>query len=142
MGMLRTSLLGLFLAASLSVAQAQQLSTDDGAAIRGVIQNQVEAFRRDDSGQAFGFAAPAIQSLFGSPENFLNAVRNNYQPVYRPRQFEFRELRTLDGTVVQQVYVVGPDNQPKLALYLMERQPDGSWRIAGCVLVDFEGQSV
>jgi hypothetical protein len=69
-------------------------------------------------------------------------VRNNYQPVYRPRQFEFRELRTLDGTVVQQVYVVGPDNQPKLALYLMERQPDGSWRIAGCVLVDFEGQSV
>jgi hypothetical protein len=80
--------------------------------------------------------------MYGSPDIFLEAVRQGYRPVYRPRQVEFRELRVMDGAVVQQVYVVGPDNEPKLALYFMEKQPDGSWRISGCVLLDFEGQSV
>ena len=124
-----------------SDAGAQQVNAGDSAAIHDVIQGQLDAFRRDDSQAAFGFAAPGIQSMFRSPEIFLEAVRQGYRPVYRPRQVEFRELKTIDGAIVQQVYVVGPDNEPKLALYIMEQQPDGSWRIAGCVLLDFEGQS-
>jgi ketosteroid isomerase-like protein len=124
-----------------SDAGAQQAKADDSAAIHDVIQGQLDAFRRDDGEAAFGFAAPGIQSMFRSPETFLEAVRQGYRPVYRPRKVEFRELKSIDGAVVQQVYVVGPDNEPKLALYIMEQQPDGSWRIAGCVLLDFEGQS-
>lgn len=125
-----------------ATALAQQISSADGTAIHGVVQGQLDAFRRDDSDKAFSFAAPGIQSMYGSPDTFLEAVRQGYRPVYRPRKVEFRELRVMDGAVVQQVYVVGPDNEPKLALYFMERQPDGSWRISGCVLLDFEGQSV
>jgi hypothetical protein len=135
-------LLALALAGAFDAARAQALSDADRNAIHGVIQSQLNAFRRDDSGTAFGFAAPAIQSMYGSPEMFLEAVRRAYRPVYRPRQVEFRDLKTIDGAIVQQVYVVGPDNEPKLALYIMERQPDGTWRISGCVLLDFEGQSV
>jgi len=140
---LRTALLVLVLTAlASSMAVAQELSKADGNAIHGVVQGQLDAFRRDDSDKAFSFAAPGIQSMYGSPDMFLEAVRQGYRPVYRPRQVEFRELRIMDGAVVQQVYVVGPDNEPKLALYFMEKQPDGSWRISGCVLLDFEGQSV
>jgi hypothetical protein len=32
------------------------------------------------------------------------------------------------------VLLVGPDGKPVMALYAMERQPDGSWRIDGCML--------
>jgi hypothetical protein len=37
--------------------------------------------------------------------------------------------------------VIGPDGQPALALYAMERQPDGSWRIAGCTLTRPPGEA-
>jgi len=140
---LRTALTIMLLTAlAPATVLAQQISSADGNAIHGVVQGQLDAFRRDDSDKAFSFAAPGIQSMYGSPDMFLEAVRQGYRPVHRPRKVEFRELRVMDGAVVQQVYVVGPDNEPKLALYFMEKQPDGSWRISGCVLLDFEGQSV
>ena len=42
--------------------------------------------------------------------------------------------------MTQQVYVVGPDGVARLALYFMQQQSDGSWRVSGCVLLDFEGE--
>ena len=71
----------------------------DRAAIRETIQAQLDAFRRDDGETAFGFASPTIQSLFGTPELFMQMVRQGYRPVYRPQVFEFRELVTLHGLV-------------------------------------------
>ena len=53
---------------------------------------------------------------------------------YRPRAVVFGELRRVDSTVLQLVEVVGPDGALVLAVYEMEQQGDGSWRIAGCVL--------
>src|SRR6185369_1035867 len=101
---LRTALTTLLLTALAPLAAiAQDLSKADGSAIHGVVQGQLDAFRRDDSDKAFSFAAPGIQSMYGSPDMFLEAVRQAYRPVYRPRKVEFRELRIMDGAVVQQV---------------------------------------
>lgn len=111
------------------------LSTGDRTAIQGTIRGQMEAFERDDAAAAFALAAPAIQEMFGTPERFLAMVRNGYAAVYRPREVEFRDLVTVEDIVVQQVLVVGPDGRPQIALYTMERQPDGLWRIGGCTLV-------
>ena len=113
---------------------AQDLSPADRSAIRDVIQGQVEAFRRDDGGQAFGLASPMIQGMFGSPEVFMDMVRQGYQPVYRPRVFDFREIVSLDGQPTQKVHVVGPDGRPVTAYYPMVQLPDGTWRINGCYL--------
>ena len=125
----------LFMAASVpGTAAAQDLSAADQAAIRDVIQRQVEAFRQDDGGQAFGYASPMIQGMFGSPEIFMDMVRQGYQPVYRPRAFDFREIVTLDGQPTQKVHVIGPDGRPVTAYYPMVRLPDGNWRINGCYL--------
>jgi len=115
-------------------AAAQDLSAADRSAIRDVIQGQVEAFRRDDGGHAFAAASPMIQGMFGSPETFMDMVRQGYQPVYRPRVFDFREIVTLDGQPTQKVHVVGPDGRPVTAYYPMVQLPDGTWRINGCYL--------
>ena len=69
-------------------------------------------------------------------------VRQGYQPVYRPRQVSFGELAAVDGIPVQHVHVIGPDGTPVTALYVMERQPDGAWRINGCYLVAPKGEGV
>jgi len=110
----------------------------DRAAIQQVIGDQIAAFRRDDGDAAFALASPGIQRMFGTADGFMAMVRGGYQPVYRPRSYSFRELVTIDGLVVQPVAVVGPDGRRVTALYPMEQQPDGSWRIAGCQLVEPE----
>ena len=115
-------------------AAAEDLSAADRTAIRAVIQGQVDAFRRDDGAGAFGYASPAIRGMFGSPDLFMDMVRQGYQPVYRPRAFDFREIVTLNGEPTQKVDVVGPDGRAVTAFYPMTRLPDGSWRINGCYL--------
>jgi hypothetical protein len=115
-----------------AIAQAQDGA--DKPAIVGVIQKQLDAFQGDRAAEAFGYASPDIQHLFGTADNFLAMVRQGYPPVYRPRSVDFRELVTSEGRIVQKVLFVGPDGVPVIAEYFMERQPDGSWRIDGCRL--------
>jgi hypothetical protein len=124
----------LLVLAGMASAQQLALSDTDRAAIRDIIGRQVEAFRRDDGDTAFGLASPTIQGMFGSPGIFMDMVRQGYQPVYRPKVFDFREIVELDGQPTQKVHVVGPDGRPVTAFYPMTQLPDGSWRIDGCYL--------
>ena len=129
------ALLGLLLGLAVTAAaQEPPLSTADRAAIQQIIQAQVDAFRRDDGDVAFGYASPTIQGMFGRSDVFMDMVRQGYQPVYRPRVFDFREIVDLHGQPAQKVHVVGPDGRPVTAIYPMTQLPDGSWRIDGCYL--------
>ncbi len=129
----------LLLCAALTMparAETARVSPADRGAIRSVITRQMEAFKRDDAPGAFAFAAPHIQATFGDPAHFIAIVRHAYLPVYRPHSVEFTGLTSDGGAVVQTVELVGPDGAPKTAYYTMEHEPDGSWRIAACALVD------
>ena len=104
---------------------------DPAGDIRQVIENQLDAFRRDDGTAAFSYASPSIRRKFRSAEIFMQMVQGGYPQVYRPRTVEFEEL-TLDGDrAVQRLFFIGPDGGGSLALYFMERQPGGSWKIDG-----------
>lgn len=123
-------------------SNAEPMPAADAAAIQAVIQGQMDAFRVDDWQRAFGYAAPAVQTKFVSPEIFSQMVRSGYQPVYRPKGVEFREVKASEFGPTQEVFVIGPDDRSYLAYYTMERQPDGTWRISGCYLVRGQDQSV
>ena len=125
----------LVVAPASAPASAQDLGAEDRAMIESVIRAQLAAFLRDDEAAAFGYAAPGIQASFQSPANFMEMVRRGYQPVYRPRTFEFREVRKGPAGPEQRVFVIGPDGKAYVAIYPMERQPDGTWRVNGCFLV-------
>ena len=120
-------------------AQPQTPGPADRAAIRSVIESQMAAFLKDDAVGAFSFANPMIQRMFGSPERFMSMVREGYAPVYRPSNVAFGPLDLVEGQWIQAVSVIGPDGQPALALYAMEKQADGSWLIAGCSLTKSPG---
>jgi len=105
-------------------------------AIRRVIERQLEAFHNGDAVAAFVYASPEIQAKYRTPDNFMSAVRTFYQPVYRPRrEGGFTSLYIIDGTLTQPVLLVGPNGDFVLALYAMQKQPDGEWKIAGCSLI-------
>jgi hypothetical protein len=117
------------------------LDAGDRAAIQEVILKQLDAFQRDDEAEAFSYASPSIQSRFRTPAEFMRMVRSGYEAVYRPQSTHFLEAFVLDGQVLQPLEVVAPDASVVVAFYMMERQPDGTWRIAGCMLSAPEGRA-
>ena len=118
------------------------LAAPDQQAIRQVIEAQLDAFQHDDGDRAFGFATPAIQQKFGNAATFMQMVKSGYTAVYRPRSVVFDQLLDTDFGPDQVVKVIGPDGRAYTAHYIMQKQPDGRWRINGCYLTRMEDQSV
>jgi hypothetical protein len=116
-------------------------AADDVAAAQGVIRSQVEAFGRDDAAAAYSYAAPAIRELFPQADIFMFMVQHSYAPVYRHKSFEFGEARAADGRVAQRARIVDDNGGTWDALYTLEQQPDGSFKIIGCTLLK-PGQAV
>jgi Domain of unknown function (DUF4864) len=121
-------------------AAAQELSPADTQEFQRIITAQIEAFRADDGPAAYGYAAPAIKKIFPSPEIFMEMVRKGYRPVYRPQSFAFGSItEEMSGRPTQRVMIIDQAGKSWVALYAFERQPDGSWKIIGCTLVESEG---
>jgi len=137
---------GVALAALQGVAFAQepQVSADDARALQAVIRAQLAAFAEDQAGKAFAYATPSIQRAFVTPENFLAMVRNSYPVVYRPAAVAFLApfpASAADGAqVLQPVRMTDADGLLWIAVYMMQRQPDGAWLTNGCRLARSQGQ--
>lgn len=114
--------------------RVQDVPASDLTAIRAVVLSQLEAFKKGDGVLAFSFAAPNIRSVFGTPERFIEMVQTGYPEIYRPISVEFgKAVRSAGalGQVSQLITFIGQDGKKVVALYQMERQPDGIWKIAG-----------
>ncbi len=137
-----------------ALAAAEPLGAGDRQAIRSIIQSQLDAFQRDDGHEAFSYASPGIRQMFQTADIFMAMVRGGYAvkmfqtadifmamvrggyaAVYRPRAVEFLETLVKDRRTVQMMRFVGPDGVAVIAMYTMERQPDGTWKISGVVLL-------
>ena len=101
-------------------------------AIQEVIAAQRAAIIAGDADQAFGYASPGIQQQFGDAASFLAMVDAAYAPLESARYVEFLEGAVIDDIVVQPLRLIDADNTVRVALYTMERQADGKWRISGC----------
>jgi hypothetical protein len=129
----------LFLALTISgSAHAADSSARDAA--KATVERQIEAFRRDDAATAYAQAAPAIQGQFTSPETFIAMVRQGYAAVYRARRFSVDRFEDVgeDGLALG-VTLQDEAGADWAALYSLEKQPDGAWRITGCRLVKAPG---
>ena len=124
----------------LGLAHADSITEADKSDFSRIISAQIDAFRADDGARAYSYAAPMIQQVFPTAEHFMAMVRQGYMPVYRPQSFTFGQAG-LDaaGRPTQLVNILGPDGKTYEALYTFERQADGSWKIAGCRLLETPG---
>src|SRR5665213_299840 len=116
-------------------------AADDVATAQGVIRSQAEAFARDDAATAYSYAAPALHGMFPQADIFMSMVQRSYAPVYRHKSFEFGESQASGGEIAQKVHIIDANGEAWEALYTLERQPDGSLKIIGCMLLK-AGQSV
>jgi hypothetical protein len=117
-------------------APVEALASADRRAIEKTIRDQLDAFVREDADRAFGFAAPDIQRMFGSSDNFMQMVREHYEPVYRATGVQFERLAQVDGQWVQTVRLTDDEGKVWRAFFTMRRQVDRGWKVGGCQLVE------
>lgn len=126
-----------------TTARAEMPGDADKAAISAVIESQLQAFAADDGPAAYAHAAPIVTSVFPTVEGFMAMVKGGYQPIYRNSEHRFTELETDSlGRPAQRVVLRGLDGKSYEAIYAMEKQADGSWKIAGVVMVVLPGTEV
>lgn len=132
------TLVGIALAAaSMQMkARAETLTGPEVQQVRAVIAAQLKAFAEDDAQAAFDTATPEMRKVIGNPDRFLAAVRGSYPMVYHPAAFGFLPPEVDKGQVLQPVTIRDADDKTWLALFSLERQPDRSWRIAGCIVAE------
>ena len=106
--------------------------------IEGVISGQIEAFKADDFEEAFTFAAPSIQLMFRTPENFGIMVRRGYPMVWRPAEVTFLDLREEGGRCVQTVQIEDAEGTIHLLAYSMT-QTEAGWKISGVQFLEAPG---
>ena len=120
------------------IFQSQAISSDlsdfDEEAIKRTVKSQLQAFAEDDFDQAFKYAAPSIKKIFSSPNNFKLMVINQYPAVYRPKKITFGDITTYRNSPALNVFLVDPDGNFVTATYMMEKQKNNDWLIAGCIL--------
>ena len=117
--------IGLLVAIFLSTAAvAQEQSIED------VIGEQLQAFNERDVNDAWQYASPMIQGMFGTPDNFGNMVRNGYPMVWSNRDVEFLDLGEVEGVLTQRVLIRDGDGVAYILEYAMIETADG-WKING-----------
>lgn len=144
-----TALTRLFIAMTLAAvsafgaaAHASPLAQDEAENVRRVIVAQFEAFAEDDADRVFDTATPEVREAIGSSGRFLAMVRGAYPMVYRPSAVNFHKPEEDGNSVLQLVEITDDDAKSWLALFALERQPDRSWRISGCVVAENRWQSI
>lgn len=125
-------------------ARADDASRDTARrAARATIERQIDAFRRNDAVGAYAEAAPQIRNLFPSAETFIAMVAKGYAPVLRPRSYRFETAQeTAEDEIAQGLSLQDEAGLDWVALYTLQRQVDGQWRITGCQLKKAPGERI
>jgi hypothetical protein len=110
---------------------------DAFGASRNVIEQQIEAFLKDDAAAAYAFAAPGIQARYPDQNSFFAMVKKSYQPVYKPGNYAFGRSKTVGNgaMILHELLIEGRDGKDWKAVYQLLRQPDGAYKIGGVIIV-------
>jgi Domain of unknown function (DUF4864) len=123
-----------------SDAYAADLSGADKLAFKSVIGGQLQAFQVDDGAKAYSYAAPVVTKIFPSVDIFMAMVKRGYDPVFHNSTHIFGATETDSlGRPAQHVLITAADGKRYEAVYFMEKQADGSWKIAGVQMVLLQG---
>lgn len=135
--MLRNILVAVALLMLPQTTHAQEI-LEPNPGIEATISSQMDAFLARDVDEAFSFASPNIQGLFGSAENFGRMVENGYPMVWTPSEVDFIDLQSLGGLIVQRVEVIDAAGQRHWLGYAMIETENG-WRINGVQILQAPG---
>lgn len=116
-------------------AAIDAITTADAIAIREAVATQLVALSNDDASGAFALTSEGKRQLIGTPDNFLRMMKEEYNPLYRHLGTIFSQPEVVDGDAVQVVRVTDGAGKVWLAMFWMQQEDDGTWKIDGCHLL-------
>jgi hypothetical protein len=136
----------IFVALVLSLCCVQSAAQENhgkaAQAVMLVVQSQLLAFAEDDAETAFSLATESTQSLARTPNDFLKVIKQRFTPIYRHRNAVFSEPEIIEGHALQVVQLIDHDNLVWIAIYEVEREADGTWKVDGCQLFETNNMSI
>ena len=124
-----------------SLAKSEISYEKEFSETQSIIESQIQAFLDENAELAYSYAAPLIKMKFNSPQEFMYMVRNYYEPVYNPKQFQFLDAKYFEGAIFHQLQVISQKNESFLATYSLI-QDEGNWKISGCAVYPMQKQSI
>ena len=107
-------------------------------AIRLTISQHIVAFQRRDTQAAWALASPNLQARFTSPNGYMAMAEAHYPALFEAQNFDFnaraKRLGQYKQTRVQNLFLTDQRGKGYWVAFTMQKQPDGSWKIAGCQL--------
>ena len=133
----------LFILVALAVAATTAMKTHAGGlsekearGIERVVMAQLVAFANGDAASAFAATTPAVRKAAGDASRFAALMQATYPMVYRPATVVFHKPEAKGATVLQLVEITDQRMKSWMAMFALERQPDRSWAISGCVVTE------
>lgn len=108
-----------------------ELNHTEDRQIQNVIREQLRDLSNLDGDRALLRLTRARRR--GTGPHFLRSIANAYPQLARAWKVQFGELQEVDGRHAMPVRVTAWDHSTLEAIYLVERQRDGTWLIDGCV---------
>lgn len=121
----------VLMGALLSVDAPQARS--DPAAVREVVQQQLQALAADDASTAFALADPGLRTRFGNADEFLAMLRAQYPMVVHPSSVLFLKPHSDGSIALQKVRLTDAEGSSWMVTYVLNRQGD-RWLISACMV--------
>ena len=113
------------------------ISESDKAAIRQLIEKQLQAFQQQDEATAFSLTSPTIQKNFARQE-FMKAIAEKYSALTRPRSIMFRGFTLVKNFPALVSTVMDREGTLSQGIFIVQHQQDCSWRIHGYELIPMD----
>ncbi|MED7676700.1 DUF4864 domain-containing protein [Rhodobacteraceae bacterium IMCC15231] len=109
--------------------------------IQSTISRQLEAFQLDDFAEAFSYASPSIQSIFGGPANFESMVKRGYPMVWKPGKVTFLSVDPYHHGMAQNIQIFDRNKKAHYLRYYMVKLGE-NWKVSGVEILPSSDFSV
>lgn len=113
---------------------AATLPAADVEAIHQAVQRQLDALKKGDAAGAFALTTDDTRNRLGTPDKFLQVIKEQYDPVYRHRLAMLSTIHVINGKVYQLVRLTDQESHVWVAIYAVNKDKQGAWKIDGCEL--------
>ena len=118
------------------IQAGQPLADPDRMAIRQTVERHLDALAKNDAEAAFALASTRMRARAGSAQAFVDMVHDSYGAVVRPRVVFFQDITMVGSMPAQRVMLLDARGRPWTAVFPMQREAGGDWRIDGCMLYE------
>ena len=110
------------------------ISENDKVAIRQLIEKQLQAFRQKDEVTAFALTSPTIQNKY-EQHDIIMAIESKYNAIIQPRSIMFQGFTLVNNYPALVSMIMNQEGELTQGVFVVQHQPDYSWRIHGYELL-------